>query len=100
MAGPAGAPERGGFVRTDGTLVESENQSDTPLEGISFALTPELLAILPDVVATWHTHPGASANLSVGDSDTFTSWPNLAHAIVGETETRWYAVKHGAVINA
>lgn len=100
MAGKVGEPERGGLILDDHTLVEIENHSETPLEGAVLSLQPEHLALLPRAIGTWHTHPGSTANLSVGDSQTFTAWPDMLHAIVGEEETRWYAVRHGAVINA
>lgn len=100
MLGEAGTPERGGFIMKDGSLMELSNQSETPNEGALLDMTPEELDKLPDAVGTWHTHPGATANLSVGDHETFVSWPTFAHVIVGTDGARWYGVKNGAVINA
>ena len=98
--GEPDTPERGGFVMKDGSLMELENRSTTPNEGAILDMQPDQLALLSDAVATWHTHPGATSNLSVGDNDTFTSWPALLHVIVGTDGPRWYGVKNGAVVNA
>ncbi len=98
--GEPGTPERGGFIMKDGTLLELSNTSDTPAEGALLDMTPEQLDQLPNAAGTWHTHPGATANLSVGDNETFVSWPTFIHAIVGTDGIRWYGTKNGAVINA
>lgn len=100
MMGELGTPERGGFVLEDGTLLEFPNNSPEPNEGASLEIGVEQLPLLDYAIATWHTHPGATANLSVGDAETFTQWPNMLHAIVGTNGVRWYGVKNGAVINA
>lgn len=100
LLGEPGTPERGGFVLNDGSLMELANASDTPMEGAFLNPTPEQLQRLPDAIGTWHTHPGATANLSVGDFETFVGWPAMTHAIVGTDGVRWYAVKNNAVINA
>lgn len=90
--------ERGGFILNDGTLVEIKNTSDDP---DAFApAAADVFKHADAAVATWHTHPEASANLSVGDFETFVSWPSLTHIIVGTDGIRYYAVKNGLVINA
>lgn len=91
-------PERGGIILADGALVEFENVADDPAEGFCPRITDPLQ--LNEATGTWHTHPGANSNLSVGDSETFVSWPELLHAIVGSDGVRTYRVKNGAVINA
>ena len=95
-----GDQERGGFVLDDYTLHELTNLSETPTEGAILDIQDGDLHLLPRVIATWHTHPGATSNLSVGDAETFCQWPQQFHAIVGENGIRWYGVKNGAVINA
>ena len=100
MLGPDQTPERGGFILDDYTILELKNTSPQPNEGAMLDINVDQLADLDRAIATWHTHPGATANLSVGDSQTFVGWPTLRHAIVGTDGVRWYAVKHGAVINA
>lgn len=52
------------------------------------------------MMASWHTHPGGTANLSVEDWETFVQWPEQLHVIVGSDGIRWYAVKGSAVTNA
>lgn len=100
MLGEAETNERGGFILDDGSLFELLNVSETPTEGASLDLAVEDVHILDQAICTWHTHPGETANLSVGDADTFVQWPDYLHAIIGTDGIRWYGVKHGAVINA
>jgi proteasome lid subunit RPN8/RPN11 len=90
--------ERGGVVLEDGTIVELTNHYP---EDDGFSPDPaELLPHLDRLAATWHTHPGATANPSVEDAETFVLWPDLTHYIVGTDGVRAFRVKHGAVINA
>ena len=90
--------ERGGVILDDGSLVEMTNFSE---EENVCALDPlELLSVEDRLVATWHTHPTATAALSGMDWETFAGWPDLHHCIVGTDGIRWYAVKGQAVINA
>ena len=98
--GEAGTPERGGVIVAGPKLIELDNiaEGDDAYTCDSMALV-DLMAE-HELVGTWHTHPGATANLSMGDADTFAGWPDLAHVIVGTDGPRWYAVKNGAVINA
>jgi proteasome lid subunit RPN8/RPN11 len=97
---PTNGMERGGVILSDLTILEFDNIAEDPTEGFACSPTLEQLRSLTEAVASWHTHPTSSPNLSVGDSQTFTAWPKLYHAIVGQSATRWYAVKNGAVINA
>lgn len=92
-------PERGGLVLDDGTVIELTNLMDEPEDGA--LLDPaELIQHEDRMVATWHTHPTTSANLSGMDWETFTNWPDQLHAIIGTDGIRWYRVKGRAVINA
>lgn len=99
LAKLADGPERGGLVLLDGTIVELTNTAADPNEGFQPAST-ELVAYIDNAAATWHTHPGETANLSVEDWETFILWPNLQHLIIGTDGVRQYGVKNGAVINA
>ena len=99
MLGPEGTPERGGFILDDHSVLELKNTSPNPNEGAMLDMTLEQLDLLPRAIATWHTHPGTTSNLSVGDNETFVGWPAMRHAIIGTDGLRWYAVKNGAVIN-
>lgn len=92
-------PERGGLILNDGTVVELANICDKPDEGF----VPNVDDLIPHIAAlaaTWHTHPGMTANLSVEDWETFIQWPQQLHAIVGSDGVRWYRVAKNAVINA
>lgn len=90
-------PERVGFVLTDGTVVEVRNAAPNPDAAFDVA-AEDLLAYEDRLAATWHTHPGAPAQLSGADYQAFRAWPHLAHLIVGSDGVRRYAVHHGAVI--
>lgn len=93
-------PERGGLILAGNKLHEFENFSENPEEGFLPQLTVDDLPLLDAAIGTWHTHPDATANLSVEDWETFTSWPDWIHAIVGTDGVRWYRTENGAVVNA
>lgn len=92
-------PERVGFVLTDDTIIEVENVCVDPENG--FEVSGEaLLEHLPNIAATWHTHPNSSANLSTEDHIGFRNWPAWKHYIVGTDGVRCYAVKRGQIVHA
>lgn len=92
-----GPHERVGFLLKDGTLVECRNCAPEPKD--TFDVSPEeILQHCDEAIATWHTHPGAGSNLSVGDRETFLLWPNLLHYIVGETDITCYRVDKNMVV--
>lgn len=89
--------ERVGFVLDDGTIVEVENESPSPED--SFLVPPESLVEYEDrVIATWHTHPTGSSNLSVDDLEGFKSWPDWVHYVVGVDGVRSFRVDQGRVL--
>lgn len=51
-----------------------------------------------DAVATWHTHPKTSANLSSSDWRMFKAQDSLKHYIVSEHEVRGYFIANGKVL--
>jgi proteasome lid subunit RPN8/RPN11 len=88
-----------GFILHDGKIVEVPNACDAPDEG--FEVTEEALEkYLDQAQATWHTHPGASANLSVGDYHSFLNFPELKHYIVGEDGVMCFVVQDGDLLVA
>lgn len=91
--------ERGGVVLDDGKVVEFANLAPDPTKNFLPNIA-EMIPIEDRVVATWHTHPEETANLSAEDWKTFVGWPHLLHAIVGTDGVRWYRVQRGAVVNA
>lgn len=93
-------PERGGFITQTGEIVELTNIADDPNEGFYPDIDLVALSHLDTAIATWHSHPGASANLSVEDWHTFVNYPDLSHAIIGTDGVRWYRVENGVVVNA
>ncbi|SKB62193.1 Mov34/MPN/PAD-1 family protein [Sphingopyxis flava] len=77
--------ERCGFIFRDGSIVEIDNVHSEPERG--FRMDPKQIlehVDNPDLVGTWHTHPGGDPNLSQEDYAGFLSWPHLEHHIVGE----------------
>lgn len=96
-------PERVGIILWDGSgfdpeVIELRNISENPEQGFLLADKDLLLLDDPDVVGTWHTHPGVTGNLSVNDMEAFLAWPRLSHHIVGNDGVANYVVENGAVI--
>jgi len=91
--------ERGGFITADGSVIEVENVH--PNKDDYFMFSCEDLDKLEDdnVVATFHTHPNKSANLSKEDYDAFVNWEKLLHFIVGKDKISCYKVsERGTVV--
>lgn len=91
--------ERVGFVMKNGDVVEVENQCDDPANGFDVS-GEDILKYGTDSIATWHTHPDAPKNLSVGDYHTFLSWPSHRHYIIGNDGVAEYYVEDGEVLIA
>ena len=85
--------ERCGTIDVNHQIVEVENQSKNP--EFTFAFMMEDLE--NGAIATWHSHPTTSANLSIDDYRFFQSWPEMLHFIVGIDEVRCYQVHDGIV---
>jgi proteasome lid subunit RPN8/RPN11 len=90
-------PERVGFILDDGSLVEVENEDPNPEQGFSVC-AEDLITFGERAVATWHTHPGASSNLSMLDASAFLCWPDLTHYVIGNDGIKSYAVTNGKVV--
>lgn len=88
------------MIKSYGTVLELDNECDVPEEGFILSAEDILDHVLAeDTVATWHTHPGATSVLSMGDADAFTNYPHLIHYVVGEDGVQAYKVDaDGAVI--
>lgn len=84
-------PERVGFVLENDLVVEVTNVHPQPLN--NFDVPVEALIEFEDLaVATWHTHPGGTSQLSLDDDAAFRAWPDLLHYIVGSDGVRAYRV--------
>ncbi|QEE37935.1 MULTISPECIES: hypothetical protein [unclassified Methylobacterium] len=93
------APERCGFVLTDGSVVEVVNQCHDPANG--FDISGEDLLLHEDLaVGSWHTHTGTDSNLTRDDLVSFLNYPDLTHYIVGSDGVACYVVNKGQVIRA
>lgn len=91
--------ERCGLILKDGTIIETLNTHDEPLEGFRIDAA-ELLKHIDHCVASWHTHPYRTSQLSQEDYQGFRQWPKLSHYIVGEDGVRRYVVSKGAIREA
>jgi proteasome lid subunit RPN8/RPN11 len=94
-----GENERVGFILNDGSIVELENICSDPLNGFEVK-GDDLLRYEDRVSATWHTHPGASSNPSIGDYQGFLNYPDWKHHIVGDDGVVTYEVRNGRVLIA
>lgn len=81
--------ERCGTFDVNHKLIEVENRSKNP--EFTFAFGIEDLEDGP--VASWHSHPTTTANLSIDDYRFFQAWPEMIHFIVGIDEVRCYQVQ-------
>lgn len=75
--------ERCGFVLNDSTIVEVDNVHPTPDTHFKISDDDEA-RYLPEALATWHTHPAGSSNLSVEDYHCFLRYDSLNHYIMGQ----------------
>jgi proteasome lid subunit RPN8/RPN11 len=89
--------ERVGFILKDGKVVEVENICEDTASGFEVKGT-DILFYLDKAVATWHTHPGTTSNLSTHDHYAFRNFPNWKHYIVGTDGVACYVIENGAVI--
>ncbi len=94
---PDDVEERVGFVLNTGRVVELKNVCPEPKEGFEVSAA-DLQKYSDKVVASWHTHPGANANLTVEDARSFRDFPEWEHYIIGTDGVKRYLVKDGAVI--
>ena len=90
-------PERVGFVLNNGKVVEVNNVCPDPENG--FEVNPiDIIMHEEELVGVWHTHPGASSNLSMDDHAGIKNWPNLTHYIIGKDGVRAYKVNAGSIL--
>lgn len=89
--------ERCGVVTETLELVELKNLSADPRHG--FEMSAEDMEAIPNVIATWHTHPQTGGNLSMPDYWLFLQHPHLWHYIVGAGgDVRCYYVQDQVVL--
>lgn len=84
--------ERGGYL-TEDAVVECKNSSED--EGFYIPDYDALEMMCEEgVIATFHTHPNMSANLSKEDFSSFQNWGHLLHFIVGNNGVMCYKVNN------
>lgn len=90
-------PERCGLIMSNGDIVELINAAEDPLE--AFEISGADLIKYEDVaIASWHTHPGQSSQLSLDDYAGFLNYPNFQHHIVGKNGVTSYAVINKRIV--
>lgn len=95
-----GTKERVGFLLPPkGKVVEVENICSDPENGFEVS-AEDLVKYGETALASWHTHPGASSNLSADDFVAFLNYPNMKHYVVGMDGVKCYVVENGKVIHA
>jgi hypothetical protein len=75
----------------DLTLIEVENKAKDPTDGFEVSAS-DLFSYGLTADATWHTHPGKTASMSLRDDLAFRAWPELTHYIIGSDGIRCYVV--------
>jgi len=89
--------ERVGLILKDGTIVELPNQALNPSEGSKIDIM-DLIHYEDLAMATFHTHPGESSDLSLDDHKAFSNWPEFKHYIVGKDGVSCYSIKGKSVV--
>lgn len=84
--------ERGGYITSDYKMYEVKNNH--PEKSNNFMFSCEDLEKLEDdnVIATFHTHPNKTSNLSKEDYEAFLNWEKLLHFIIGKDRISCYKV--------
>jgi proteasome lid subunit RPN8/RPN11 len=91
--------EKGGYITEDGFVHEVKNVH--PQKDNNFMFSCEDLEKLEEenVLATFHTHPNKTSNLSKEDYDAFVNWEKLLHFIIGKDTISCYKVsERGTVV--
>lgn len=84
--------ERCGIVTADGEIIELQNTHPDPTAGFRMGHPENAVT-----VATWHTHPDGSANLSVLDYRLFLRYTKMNHFVVGRGTLAQFYVHDGRV---
>lgn len=79
-----------GVILKDGTVEVRQNLHHDPRD--NFAMDCSDFDDL-NIVATFHTHPRSSPNLTVADYRAFRSFPRLRHYIASQTEIWCYRME-------
>lgn len=93
-----GSDERVGFILQDDSIVECRNICDDPENGFDVS-DADMTRYCDQAKATWHTHPDALSQLSVGDHETFLTNDDLVHFIIGTDGVSAFYVEEGMVMD-
>ncbi|AJD82918.1 hypothetical protein PJWF_00024 [Achromobacter phage JWF] len=89
--------ERCGLILRDGTILECQNTHEDPHIGFEIS-ADDLVKYASQAVATWHTHPATSSNLSPDDYEAFLAWPQLRHYIISEKDVWCFFIRNNLVV--
>ena len=90
--------EVGGYITDKNEVIKCKNTH--PNKENNFMFSCEDLDKLEDesTIATFHTHPKKSANLSKEDYNSFLNWEKLLHFIIGQDKINCYKVSERGTI--
>src|SRR3546814_13066179 len=89
--------EHCGLILTTGEIIELVNVAEDPFESFEIS-DDDLIKYEDQAIASWHTHPGQSSQLSLSDYEGFLSYPDLQHHIIGNDGVTSYFIKNGKVV--
>lgn len=88
--------EHVGFILANGDIVEVLNTLEDKSGGFDVGAAD--IKKYADAIASWHTHPQATSNLSSQDYENFLVWSNMEHYIIGTDGVTKYVVRDGDVL--
>jgi proteasome lid subunit RPN8/RPN11 len=93
--------ERIGFVMPDGSIIETINISMNPANTFHFRSVDVFNYVFKEgAVATWHTHPNMSSDMSEDDYQMFLNYPDMVHYVIGSDGVNAFIVEDGVVLHA
>ena len=91
--------ERGGYITKDLVVYEVDNVHSDKDNNFMFSCEDLEKLENEEVIATFHTHPKKTSNLSKEDYDAFVNWEKLLHFIIGQDKISCYKVsERGTVV--
>lgn len=79
-------------------MIKLTNVAKDPNNEFEFSETDLALLDEEHVIATFHTHPGRDANLSLADYMVFKNYPRLKHYICGKEGYKCFVTQGGILV--
>lgn len=90
--------EVGGYITNKNEVIQCENVHPNKYNNFMFSCEDLDKLENESVIATFHTHPKKSANLSKEDYNAFLNWEKLLHFIIGQDKINCYKVSEQGTI--